>query len=406
MVILKIAWRNIWRNKVRSLVVITAIALGLWAGTFASGFYEGMIDQKIEDVINNEYAHFQVHDSLFREELLLMKNIKGHQAIVDALAADDSVKAFTSRTIISGMFASSRKTGALRLLGIDPTSEAAVTGLDQRLIDGAYFEGIKRNPILISKKTAETYGLDLRNKVVVTAQDAEGEIVAASFRVVGIFSSNNGMFDGMNAYVLATDVQRMLSLSDDHYHEIAVMLKENGLAESYAEKYAKRFPEQEVLPWLDLAMGMRYMVEASGTFSFVIVAIILFALLFSIVNTMLMAVMERTREIGMLKAVGLSRGRVFAMIMIETLLLSMVGAPIGMFATYLIIQRTGEVGIDLGEIGETYSDLGFSAVVYPSLDLQTYFSIGIMVLFMALIAALYPALKAVRLNASEAIRKI
>ena len=404
--ILKIAWRNVWRNKIRSLVVIIAVALGLWAGTFASAFYEGVIDQKIEDVINNEYAHFQIHDTLFREELLLKRGIPGYDQIVATLAEDDSIKAFTSRVIVGGMFASSHKTGALRLLGVQPNSEDEVTGLASRIQEGAYFEGVKRNPILISKKTAEKYNLKLKSKVVVTAQDLEGEIIAASFRVVGIYSSNNGMFDQMNAYVRAEDLQRMLALPSGHFHEIAVMLNENGIAESYAAKYEERFPNVEVLAWLDLAMGMRYMVEASNTFSFVIVAIILFALLFSIVNTMLMAVMERTREIGMLKAIGLNRAKVFSMIMIETLILCMVGTPIGLLTTSFIVRRLGETGVDLGAIGETYNDLGFAAVVYPSLGIETYIQIAMMVFFMALIAALYPAMKAVRLNPSEAIRKI
>jgi len=148
------------------------------------------------------------------------------------------------------------------------------------------------------------------------------------------------------------------------------------------------------------------MVEASGTFAYIFVGIILVALLFSIVNTMLMAVMERTREIGMLKAVGLNRRKIFSMIMLETVFLSMIGAPLGLLIAYGFIERLGKVGFDLGSVGEVYSEMGFAAVIYPELGFETYLSITIMVFCMAFIAAIYPARKALKLNASEAIRKI
>lgn len=404
--ILKIAWRNVWRNKVRSLVVIIAIALGLWAGTFASGFYEGMMEQKINDVIENEFSHFQFHDPLFRDEFALRRIVSGYEQVSQALNTDDQIVGVSARVLAMTMFQSANKSGSIKLVGMDPESEANVTHLDEKLTEGAYFEGVKRNPILISKRTAEDYNLKLKSKVVLTLQDLEGEIVAASFRVVGIYQSNNGMFDEMNAFVRATDIQAVLNLGEGSFHEVAVLTNDHALAEPYALKYAQQFPELEVLPWLDLATGMRYMVEASGTFSLIFVGIILVALLFSIVNTMLMAVMERTREIGMLKAIGLNRRKVFSMIMLETVFLSFVGTPVGLLVAYIFIEQTGSKGIDLGAVGETYSDLGFAAVVYPSLETGSYVSIAVMVFFMSFIAALYPARKALKMNASEAIRKI
>ena len=404
--ILKIAWLNIWRNKVRSLVVIIAIALGLWAGTFASGFYEGMISQKVEDVIENEYSHFQFHDTLFREEMALKRTIPGITEMQDKLAQDERVVGASSRVLVMSMMASANKSGAIKLVGIDPTDEAAVTSLDKKVIEGEYFEGIKRNPILISARLAEDYKIKLRSKVVMTIQDTEGEIVAASFRVVGIYESNNGMFDDMNTFVRAADIQKLIGFDADQFHEMAVLTDDHDLAEPYATKYAELYPDLEVLPWLDLATGMRYMVEASGTFAFVLVGIILVALLFSILNTMLMAVMERTRELGMLKAIGLNRRKIFSMIMLETLFLSFVGTPIGLLVAYGIIEQTGATGIDLGASGDTYADMGFASVVYPTLGADSYIIITIMVFFMAFAAAIYPALKALKLNPSEAIRKI
>ena len=404
--ILKIAWRNIWRNKIRSLVVIIAIALGLWAGTFASGFYEGMIGQKINDVIENEYSHFQFHHKKFRDELAIKEVIENGEEIREKLNGEEKVVGSSGRVIATAMIASANKSGGIKAVGVLPSDEAVVTHLNDKIVVGEYFEGIKRNPILISKKIADDYHLDVKNKLVLTLQDVDGEIISASFRVAGIYKSNNGMFDEMNVFVQRSDLQNIVNLQPSEFHEIAVLLTEHSLAEQYAKKYADLYTNLEVLPWLDLAVGMRYMVEASGTFAYIFVGIILVALLFSIVNTMLMAVMERTREIGMLKAVGLNRRKIFSMIMLETVFLSMIGAPLGLLIAYGFIERLGKVGFDLGSVGEVYSEMGFAAVIYPELGFETYLSITIMVFCMAFIAAIYPARKALKLNASEAIRKI
>lgn len=404
--LLKIAWRNIWRNKIRSLVVIIALALGLWAGTFTSGFYQGMMKQKIDDVIRSEMSHVQVHDTNFRDELLSKHFLPGASAIQQNIEENPHVIASSARVISTAMMASANKSGGVKLVGINPTMEASTTELDNKVVEGEFFGNDKRNQILISKKMADLYGLKLRSKVVLTIQDMQNEIVAVSYRVVGIYKTNNGMLDEVNAYVQAPDLQQQLGLADGDYHEIALLLDKHELAEPFAQELQNQYPDLEVKPWLDLATGMRYMVEASGTFAYVIVAIILVALLFSVVNTMLMAVMERTRELGMLMAVGMNKTKVFFMIMLETLLLSLIGGPVGLLIAFLFIESTGRQGIDLGAIGEVYNEIGFSAIVHPELPFNSYISITVMVLIMAILAAIYPAIKALKLNPSEAIRKI
>jgi ABC-type lipoprotein release transport system permease subunit len=403
--ILKIAWRNVWRSRVRSTVVAIAIALGLWAGLFSSAFVEGVMEERMKSVIELEVSHLQFHNPSFRDELAVDEVLPRKDEILQALAADSMVDRLATRVVVNGMIASPTQTGGLRINGIEPEQEQAITVIHDRLVEGSYFEDVKRNPILISKKVAEKYRLKLRSKAVLTLQDVNGEIIAAAFRVVGIYDSGNGMFDQGNVYVRASDLQRLIGLGDD-VHEVAVLLHESGQADPVAERYDASFEEVEVRSWLDLSVGMRYMVEAMNTYTYVIVGIILFALLFSIVNTMLMAVLERTRELGMLMAVGLNKMKVFRMIMLETIFLSMVGGPFGLLISYLSIFYFSEKGIDLGAAGETYSDMGFASVVYPSLSNETYLNVTLMVIMMAVLAAIYPAIRALKLNPSEAIRKI
>ena len=403
--LIKLAWRNIWRSKTRSLVVITAIALGLLAGVFASAFVEGMMKDKIESVIELEMSHYQFHHPKFRDEFVTKYYIENSDKIEQTLLEDENTLGISSRVISMVMMASANHTNGVRAVGIVPEDEAKITPRKINMIEGEYFEGVKRNPILVSKRTAEKYKLKIRSKVVLTFQDVNTEMVSSAFRVAGIFNSKNGLYDDMNVFVRKSDLQKLIGI-ENGAHEIAVKLKQNELAETSANKYQKIYQYLEVLPWMDLSTGMRYIIEMMGVYTIVLVGIIMVALIFSIINTMLMAVLERTREIGMLMAVGMARTKIFIMIMLESIYLSIIGGPLGLFISWLLITYFGNFGIDLGSGGEMYEDMGFTAIIYPSLTFDSYIQITIMVLVMAVLGAIYPAWKALKLNPVEAIRKI
>lgn len=401
--LLKIAWKNIWRNKVRSFVVITAIGLGLLAGVFGSAFVSGMMKSKIDTSIRNEISHFQIHVPKFRDEFNGRLIVENSDDLYNELKADAAVDAVSQRVIAMGMMASSQKTTALKVVGVSPEDEAAVTLLNEQLVDGSYFETKKKNPIVISQETAEDYGIKTNSKVVVTMQDIEGEITSGAFKVVGIFKTSNNMFDKMNAFVRIDDMRNMYGM-ENGAHEIAVWLKDYETAEQKAEEYQSKYENLEILPWQDLQTGMRMMLEMFDTYLYIIVGIILCALLFSIINTMLMAVLERTREIGMLMAIGMTKGRIFQMIMLETVIMSMIGSPIGLFVAWALVSYYGAAGFELPDAG--YDDLGFSNTIYPFLDASSYWEVAMMVFGMAVIASVYPAIKALSLKPVTAIRKI
>lgn len=402
--ILKIAWKNIWRNPTRSLVVIIAVALGLWAGVFASAFVNGMMKKKIENVIKLEMSDFQIHQPKFRDELSPKLYIENASEILNNLNNEPGVVISSGRVISNAMIATTKKSGAAKVMGIVPEIESTLTGLDQHLKEGSFFENAKRNPILVSQKTAEDYNLKLRSKMILTLQDIEGEITSVSFRVIGIYKTENNMFDKGHVFVRQKDLRRAMAMPQDAVHEIAVALNDHDLAESLSEKYQTKHPKLEVKPWMDLASGMRFMVQAMDAYLFYIVGIILLALLFSILNTMLMAVLERVREIGMLMAVGMSKLQIFSMIMLETIMLAMIGGPLGLLLSYAFVNHFGQVGINLA--GAAYEDAGFSPMVHPFLDNESYIQVAIMVFVMAVLAAIYPARKALKLRPVEAIRKI
>lgn len=398
----KIAWKNIWRNKGRSSIVIAAIAIGLLAGVFASAFVAGMMKEKLDMVVEKEMSHFQFHEKNFRDEFATELYMKEGAAIEEELQQDSTVKYTSGRVISMVMIGSANQSGAIKAVGVNPDSEGLITGINEKVVEGKFFVGMKRNPILISEKTAEKYRIKLRSKVVLTFQDLEGEITSGAFRVVGVYNTGNGMYDEMNAFVRRSDLSKLMKLPEGSYHELAVLQHEHGIAEKTALKYQEKYPEKEVLSWLDLGLGMRYMIEMTGSYTTILVGIILVALLFSIINTMLMAVLERTREIGMLMAIGMTKGKVFAVVMYETVYLSLIGGPLGLLLSYLLITYFAQTGIDMGG---AYEDVGMANIIYPVLSRGEYIQVFIMVIVMAILASIYPALKALSLKPVEAMRK-
>ena len=204
-----ISWRNIWRSKTRSLVVMAAIILGVWALTFMLSFSTGMVKSYVNNAIENEISHIQIHDSLFLEDRESKYFMTNASEKLDEIKSTDGIQDATSRTLVNGMLTSSKGARGIQIRAVDAEQEAQVTKLDRKIVEGEYFTDGKKNQLLLSKRLVSKLKLKLRSKVVLTFQNNEGEITAASFRVAGIFESGNTPFDEMNVFVKKKDLNKL-----------------------------------------------------------------------------------------------------------------------------------------------------------------------------------------------------
>jgi putative ABC transport system permease protein len=403
--LIKIAWRNIWRNRTRSLIIIIAITLGLWAGVFLTGFSWGMYDARIETIISKESSHLQLHHEKFREDYMAKHVISYLNAYELVLNQDPSIKSYSSRLVVSSMVASSRSSLGLRVSGIDTTAEKSTTQLDQKITQGVYFKKKGRNQILISEKTADKLKLRLGKKLILTFQDVEGELISASFRIVGLFKSGNSLYDESNAFVQQENLAPLLK-SYGGVQEIAVLMNDEREMANLQTKLKTINHNIKVENWRELDPLMEYAIDSFDTSMQVVIGIIMIALAFGIINTMLMSILDRVRELGMLMAIGLNKTKLFVMIMLETLFLSIIGAPLGMLLAYITILVTGKVGIELTSMESGMEMMGFSSTVYPVVLPDQFWKIGIMVFMVTFISAIFPIMKAMRLDPAKAIRKV
>ena len=403
--ILKIAWKNVWRSRGRSLVVIGSIVVGIWALLFGSGFMNGFLVGYMANIIDNDISNIQVHNPEFKKDLDIKFFIENGKDKAAEIRTWEGVKGATTRTVVSGMISSPKKASGVQIRGIDLENEAIVTSLDSIISEGTYFEGIKRNPVIIGSKLAENLSVKIRSKVVLTFNDSHGNITAAAFRVVGIVKSSSLAISEMYAYVRQDDLTRLAGLNGQ-IHEIAVITDPQVEEAVIVSKYKETYKEDLAETWKETAPELAMMSEMYGSMLYVLMGIIMTALVFGIVNTMLMAVLERFRELGMLMAVGMNKVRVYFMIVIETVFLGIVGAPIGLFVGWVTIYYYRVNGVDLSNYSEGLEAFGYSSILYPYLDTSAYITVTIGVIFTAVVGALYPAWKAVKLNPVEALHKL
>lgn len=399
-----ISWRNVWRNKLRSIIILMAISAGLTGGIFTVALYNGLTDQKLRTAIDTQTAHLQIHAAGFQQNKDLRLYLGNAASIQAAVESQPAVKAVAPRLVVTAMAATSNANTGVQLNGVLPAQEKMVSTIYQSMVDGDYFGEVKKNQIVISTRTAKKLKAGLNGKVVITCQDINGDIVGAAFRVTGLFRTSHSLFDEANMFVRKADLERILSM-DGIVNEMAIRLYDIDAAPRLQEQLQRQFPKDqtEVRSWREIQPELAYINDATWQINYLILIIILLALAFGILNTMLMAIFERMKEIGVLMAVGMSKARIFAMIILETVFLSLTGAAIGMLLSAWLVYATGKSGIDLSIFAQGLENFGFSSMVYPQLEPQFYATLALMVIAAAMISALYPAIKALQLKPVEAI---
>ncbi len=401
--LLSLAWRNIWRNKRRSFIIIAAIAVGLLCGLFASAVMFGMGDSLINTTIDRDLGHIQIHTRSFEDDRLLTDTIPLTKSILAEVKSQQNVTGVSARLMIEGMISSATSSGGVRITGITPADEKNITTIHKKIVTGSYFESDDANQILIGQKLAENLGIRERSRLVLSFQGLDGTIIYGAFRVSGIFKTESSMFDRSTVFIKEDELLALLG-SGPIYHELAIRVNTVQNVDSLYKTLKANYDHLSVKDWRELAPELKLMDDMIGVQLNIFLAVILFAMLFGITNTMLMSVMERVREFGVLMAVGMKRRKVFAMIILETIVLSFVGGAIGMILASLTIAYFNFAGIDLSAFAIGLSEFGMESILHPTLPLYFYVSITIMILFTAIFSAIYPAIKAIRLKPATAIR--
>jgi len=407
--LLSMAWRNIWRSPWRSGVVVGAMALGVWAGIFMMGLAQGVNDTRTANALDDYIGHAQITDSSFIENQEVQAIIANPQAWTAALDAHPEVESWSERLLITAVMQSGAASAPVQVLAVDPEREAQVFKAPRRMHEGAF----DSTGITLGLKLAEQLGAGLGDRVVLTFQDLRGEIHSSLYQVSGIYDGISNLVEGIQVYVpLAELAPELLGTADSLSqpmvaHQIHFRVRNlDSLDQTVRELTAAvANPGSSVLrTWRAISPDLRYADEVLAQSLLLFMAVILFAMAFGILNTMLMAILERTRELGMLMAIGMTRRKVFRLVVLETLLLSFAGLPLGLLLGHLTIAVTSRTGISLTGVEKGMAELGLQSTIYPVPVPEYFLPVALLVAVLGLLSSLYPARKALKLNPIESMR--
>ncbi|TVR75377.1 MAG: ABC transporter permease [Marinilabiliales bacterium] len=385
-------------------MMMFAVAIGLWGGLLALGIANGLVTERQRTTIEQHVSHIQIHNPEYLKDDNIRNHIGNYKELMDTISSIPRVKGYSGRTMVTGMLATANLTTGVRIIGIAPPLENQTSSIGSNIIEGSYFEDPGRNPVLVGRTLADKIKVQERSRVVLTFQDPDNEIISAAFRVSGIFQTSNTTFDETNVYILQSDLVSYLD-SVTMVSEIAIILDDIDESEPVAAFLKEQFPELEVRTWAEVSPELSYLNEMFGVMITIILGIILLAMAFGLVNTMLMSVYERIQELGMLMAVGMNKKKIFSMILLETSFITFGGAAGGVLLGYITIRAIQNTGLNLAVVGgDSLEYMGFPSVIYPALDPSFYYTLTIMVVITVFLAAILPALRALRLKPAEAVR--
>jgi len=372
---------------------------------FFDGFSNGMMQQMLSNQISSNISHIQIHKKGFNDNKIIKNILPDRQKVEQILKENAQVKFFSERVITFGLLSSASSSSGIYLYGIKPGAEEKISKIKTSIVEGNYLSDAKRD-ILIGKKLAEKLNVGLGDKVVAMANTPDGSIGSDVFRVTGIFETFSSEFDRSTIYISEQTAQNMLGI-DNETLEFAMIIEDfKKVDEVKANLQLKLGDEYEVLSYKDLLPMIIFSMDIYQESMFIFNLIIGLALIFGIINTMLMSVFERINEFGVLMAMGMKNSRLFFMIVLEAFIIGIVGTIVGLIVGILIHIPLSHSGIDFSLFAEGLESFGVGAIIYPILSLGNLISMIFLIPFISVAGALYPAYRAIKLEPVYAINYV
>lgn len=416
MYFLKLCWKNIWRSQRRTFITVSAIGLGVMSMVFLRNYYDSFHQQLVSNVIRYQSGHLVISATDFQKHQQPNLYIKNVEPAFQWISHREEVAAASERVFVNGLLSASQGSSNIMYMGVDPAKERKVTEFSSNIIKGEYLKEGETKGIVIGKVLSEQLKVDVGSKVVALSQGIDGSIGNELFHVTGIFESQSDA-DKMLAFINISDARALTAIPPEGAHQITVILKDAGNIDKMRDAYLARFPnpseelksDSEILSWKEIQKHILAMMELEKAVNRLIMMVILFVAALGIANSILMNIMERTREFGVMMAIGTSRKEVVGMVVVETLLLCTVGVAIGNLLAMGLTTYFGHIGFDLKWLTSANIVLGgaiVQTVSYPSIVWMNSLVVTSLIFLLAVFASIIPARHISRLSPVKALRSL
>jgi ABC-type lipoprotein release transport system permease subunit len=406
---LKMAWRNVWRNRRRTVIAVIAIALGLALMLFFDGLLGGSKQAIYGNTVKLQGGNVQVHAPGYRERAkrLPLFPLADPDAAVGAALAQPQVIAASKRIETSGMVSSREGTFPVVITGIEPEPEAAVSLVAKNIVQGRYLAANDEDVLLIGQALAKNLEVTVGDRVTMVGRATHEQMRRRTMTIAGIFDMGIPEMEKRMVYVSLVEAQTLFDLRDQAT-EVAAYLESVGQEQTVVDSLQAALPGYEVDAWDTLDPSTKQTMEMEDQVMGIFGLIILLIAGVGILNLMLMAVFERTREIGLMAAMGLKRREIVILFLLEGILIGLLGALAGCVLGGLVTAYYGTVGLEWAGSSAEYSELAalLGGRIYFRVGIDVLLSRALTVAIIAALASLYPAWQASKREPAEALHYV
>lgn len=407
--LLQLAWRNIWRNKRRTLITIGAIAFAVFLASFMRSFQKGVWDTVIDGAVNQFFGYVQIHGKGYWDDQTIDNSIEFDAALAALPQQVSLVEEVVPRIESFALASSGNLTSGVLVLGIDPIKEQNLTGIADKIIEGAYLSA-EDNAVMIASGLAKKLSLGLSDTLVIISQGYHGVNAAGKYSIKGIFKF--GLPD-LNKRLLILPLKMAEEFYGAEGRVTTLALKINDrktvpLAVANIKNTLSPIEKYEVLEWPELIPELveaRQLDEAGG---YIVLGILYLLITFAIFGTILMMTKERSYEFGVLTAIGMRRGKLFSIIWLETIMVAMVGAVVGILMSIPLVYYFNIHPLDLALMGEeavvAYEKMGIQSTLPTAFEFGIFFKQALIIFLVTSVLAIYPLVTILGLKPVEAMR--
>jgi ABC-type lipoprotein release transport system permease subunit len=407
----QLAWRNIWRNPGRTVIILTAIIIGIWSMIFLGAFMRGMEVGMIKNGIATLTGNIQIHKKGYRNDPVIENSMTGTDKLKVALerALPPGAK-YATRVRVNAIASNAGHSSGVTLVGIEPKREAHISFIGKSVTKGRYLKPGDKNKIVIGQALLDKLETKIGHKLVIMSQDTNHEIASKAFRIVGTFKAEMQVIEKQFVFVAMPAARRMLNLKKG-VSEVSIALPElrlNNKEESIiAEKLKVELKgmDYDVETWQELLPMLSAYLKINDGFLYIWYLVVFIAMGFGIVNTTLMAIFERVREFGLLKALGMRPWWIIRGVLTESFFLLILGIVAGNILAFFSVLAFSKNGIDLSAFAAGAEMWGMSRMIFPEIWTKDLLIANILVFSLGLLVSIYPAAKAAMFTPVEALKK-
>ena len=405
--IFKIAWRNIYRNKKRSLITITSVFAALLLIILMRALHFGFYDKLIETVVESYAGYVEIHADGFWDNQSLDNSMQVDQQLLDDIQSVEGVENIVQRLQTFSLISVGEKTKGGVINGINLSEEQKITDWNKKMVSGSF--DLSDNEIIIAKGIAEFFGISENDTLILYGQGYRGMMAAGKYPVKGVIDLKNpdlnkiGLFMTMETvrnYVSSDEISTHIIIGKEKYYDEGKIVEDLGLILS---------DDYEVMTWKETLPEIEQTITADSAGGLIMAFILYVIVVFGMFGTVLMMTEERKYEFGVLISVGMSRIRLFGIILVETIILSMVGVVLAVMVTYPISIYYNINPIDMALLmgdgaNQMIEEMGFSPMIPMSISWDIPLSHSLVIFIFSLLISIYPAIKISKLNPVKSMK--